>query len=78
MNLYCGMMNAKLKAVTAGHNFNEFHMLVGTVLVIRSITPEGDSPLSAACIPKKYVLKTGVNTACCTQTLVKTDSHLEA
>lgn len=77
INLYCGSMNAKLKAVTAGHNFNELYMLVGTVFRILAITPDGGSPVIKACIPKKYVLNTGVKIACCTQTLTNTDSHLE-
>jgi len=53
MNRYGGRMNAKLKAVTAGHNFRLFTMLVGTVSLMRWIMPEGDSPVSIACIPKK-------------------------
>ena len=35
MNRYCGVMNLKLNAVTAGHNFRLFNMLVGTVSLIR-------------------------------------------
>ena len=78
MNRYCGIINAKLKAVTAGHNFKLFHMLVGTVSLIRLITPDGGSPVITACIPKKYVLNTGVKTACWTATFTAIEPHLEA
>ena len=95
MNLYCGMINAKLNAVTAGlafvsrirthealpastyHNFKLFHMLTGTAALTRSNTPEGDSPVRIACMPKKYVLKTGVKTACCTHTFVRIEPQRE-
>lgn len=54
MNLYCGIMNAKLNAVTAGHSFSELSMLIGTAARMRSTTPEGLSPVKTACAPKKY------------------------
>ena len=64
MNRYCGIMKAKLKAVTAGHSLREFFILVGTAFRILSMIPDGCSPVRIACIPKKYVLKTGVKRAC--------------
>lgn len=53
MNRYWGMIKAKLKAVTAGHNLSEFLMLTGTAFWILLMMPDGCSPVRIACIPKK-------------------------
>jgi hypothetical protein len=55
MNRYCGIMKAKLKAVTAGHSLSEFFMLIGTAFWILLMTPDGCSPVRTACIPKTVV-----------------------
>jgi len=78
INRYWGPINAKLKAVTAGQNLTEFHMLVGTAAFTLSTTPEGLSPLRIACMLKKYVLKTGVKTDCWTTTLAAMEREREA
>lgn len=51
----------KFIAVTMGHSFTELTMEVGTVLLTRSHISTKLSPARKACIPKKYVLKIGVN-----------------
>lgn len=53
INRYCGAMNVKEKAVTAGHSFSELSIEVGTVVLMRVIIPEACSPVKKACIPKK-------------------------
>lgn len=50
-----------LIAVTAGHSLAEFARLTGTVLRMRSQISTRLSPARNACMPKKYVLKIGVN-----------------
>lgn len=62
MDLYSIGTNVKLMAVTAGHNLIEFIRLMGTVFLTRSQLSARVSPAKSACIPKKYVLKTGVKT----------------
>ncbi len=57
-------MSVKFKAVTIGQNLAELTTLSGTAETTRWITTEGWWPDSAACIPKKYVLKIGANRNC--------------
>lgn len=71
-------MNAKLKAVIAGHTLALFLIEVGTVSLILCNTPDGGSPVMIACIPKKYVLNTGVKTACWTAVFTAMEPHLDA
>jgi len=77
MLLYCGSMNVKLNAVTAGHNLHELIIEVGTVLFIRSHTSESESPESSDCMPKKYVLNIGVKHIWLTVTFVASERILE-
>jgi hypothetical protein len=67
-------MNAKVKAVTAGQSLHELRQLTGTVLVMRSQVSGNLAPESNACIPKKYVLKTGVKQIWLTTTFVANDN----
>lgn len=53
MLLYCGSMNVKLNAVTAGHNLQLLYILIGTVRLMRSQTSTKVSPASKDCMPKK-------------------------
>ena len=53
MNRYCGMINQKLKAVTAGQSLRELTIDTGTVVLTRVMTPDGGSPVRTACMPKK-------------------------
>lgn len=46
-------INVKLKAVTMGQKRHELTTLVGTVLTMRSRTPEGEQPARKAWAPKK-------------------------
>lgn len=70
--------NVKLNAVTAGHTLSELTMLMGTVCCTRAHVCCSDSPASSACMPKKYVLKMGVNTIWLMVTLVTSDSVRDA
>ena len=59
-----------MKAVIAGHSLQELYQDVGTVFLIRSQASEGVAPDRNDWVPKKYVLKRGVNvswftTTCC-------------
>lgn len=71
-------MNKKLKAVTGGQSLRELTTLIGTAAWTRAMIPEGGSPVKRACMPKKYVLKIGLNTTWLITTLVVMDTHLEA
>ena len=75
--LYCGSINVKLNAVTAGHNLHELSIEMGTVLLIRSQTSVRESPESSDCMPKKYVLKIGVKHIWLTVTFVASERILE-
>jgi hypothetical protein len=77
MLLYCGSINVKLNAVTAGHNLKLFIIEVGTVLFIRSHTSGSESPESSDCMPKKYVLKIGVKQIWLTVTFVASERTFE-
>jgi len=70
---YSSGINAKLKAVTAGHNLHELTKLTGTVCLTRSQMASTFSPAKAACIPKKYVLKMGVKHIWLMTTLVASE-----
>lgn len=76
--LYCGSINVKLNAVTAGQSLQLLIILVGTVRLILSQTAGRLSPERSDCMPKKYVLNMGVKQNWFTVTLVVRERSLEA
>lgn len=70
---YSSGTKANMKAVTAGHSLHELMTLTGTVFFTRSQICAALSPASNACMPKKYVLKTGVKHIWLTATLVTSE-----
>jgi hypothetical protein len=72
--LYCGATNVKLNAVTAGHNFQLFLQLTGTVSITLCFVCASVCPDSRLCIPKKYVLKHGVKKVWLTTIFVAIDT----
>jgi hypothetical protein len=67
----------KLKAVTAGQSLTLFDILTGRATFKRSNVSSREAPARRECTLKKYVLKRGVKTACCTETLVRMERNLD-
>jgi len=66
---FCGLKYVKLKAVTAGQNFQLFTNDTGTVSTTLLFVSSHVPPLSKLCIPKKYVLNNGAKAIWFTQIL---------